>query len=364
MSSYLTLEMAVDDAIKRIKKGYEMTDGKIYLSFSGGKDSTVVAHLIKMSKLPINIPFVFANTRIELDATVEFVKNFDYDNVVIVYPRKPFGQILKEYGKPAMSKQKSQIMNTYQNNLGDPLIENYPKVPTSKLGAVRACISGQSETGGVPRGFRTHSALAKKHYHMLHPDRINEYKIANKCCEFMKKKPFNDFVKEHGMKGGFNGMRPLQEGGVRKISYGDKGCTHIKANGFVSVMPIFDWTDELMTEFIETYNIELSKAYELYGYKRTGCIGCPFAQDIEGNLQKLFEHEPKKYKATIGFLKDVYADQGVNLPFDPVYMEYKKERDIINEKRRQEMLDKFAHMRDWTPTTKEEYLEFEQSRNL
>lgn len=347
LSDYLTLEMAVADAIHRIKKGYELTGGKIYLSFSGGKDSTVVAHLIKMAKLPIDIPFVFANTRIELDATVEFVKNFDYPNIVITLPRKPFGQILKEYGKPAMSKQKSQVMYTYQNNIDDPLIYDYPDEPTRKLGAVRASISGQAEANGIPKGFRTNSAIAKKHFHMLHPERIEEYKIANKCCEYMKKKPFNDFVKENGMKGGFNGMRPLAEGGVRKIAYGDKACTHVKANGFVAVMPIFDWTDELLSEFIQTYDIRLSKAYEVYGYSRTGCIGCPFALDIADNLKRLHEHEPKKYKATMGFLKDVYADQNVNLPFDPVYMEYKKERDVINEKRRNEMLEKFDHMRDW-----------------
>ena len=72
----MSLELAVEDAIFRIKRDYERTGGKIYLSFSGGKDSTVLAHLIMMADLPTKIPFVFANTGIELDATLRFVKEF------------------------------------------------------------------------------------------------------------------------------------------------------------------------------------------------------------------------------------------------------------------------------------------------
>ena len=37
------LEMHISDALMRIRRDYERTDGQIYLSFSGGKDSTVLA---------------------------------------------------------------------------------------------------------------------------------------------------------------------------------------------------------------------------------------------------------------------------------------------------------------------------------
>ena len=63
--------------MERIESIYHDTGGKCYVSFSGGKDSTVILTLIKMCEeiytLPRNaIPAVFCNTGIELGATVEF----------------------------------------------------------------------------------------------------------------------------------------------------------------------------------------------------------------------------------------------------------------------------------------------------
>ena len=45
-----------------------------YLSFSGGKDSTVVHHLLDMALPENKIPRVFSNTGIEYNAIVEFVR--------------------------------------------------------------------------------------------------------------------------------------------------------------------------------------------------------------------------------------------------------------------------------------------------
>ena len=45
-----------------------------YLSFSGGKDSTVVHHLLDMAVPGNRIPRVFSNTGIEYNAIVEFVR--------------------------------------------------------------------------------------------------------------------------------------------------------------------------------------------------------------------------------------------------------------------------------------------------
>ena len=117
----MPLEMAIEDALFRIKRDYERTEGKIYLSFSGGKDSTVLAHLIMMAELPTEIPFLFANTGIELDATLRFVKNFPYGNVVISKPRKPFAQVLTAYGEPGLRKLKSEALSTNQNHNDEPL---------------------------------------------------------------------------------------------------------------------------------------------------------------------------------------------------------------------------------------------------
>lgn len=331
--------MAVDDALFRIRREYERTEGKIYLAFSGGKDSTVLAELIKMAKLPIKIPFLHANTRIELDVTHKFVKEYPYENVVIVTPRKPFGQIIKEYGKPAISKMKSEMLNTYQNNIDSD----------NPLEKVRAdiLISGEMiKAGRVRTGIRSKNALADKHFHFLHPDL--GYKVANKCCTYMKKLPFKDFEKEHGMKGAFSGVRTA-EGGARVDAY--KSCVMVKKkpNGkeFILSMPIIDWSNEIIEEFIKVYNVQLSEAYTKYGCERTGCVGCPLAkvENIEKELEMVYKYEPNRYKAALKWLGDVYIDEGVQLPFDDDYMQRYKERSKRNEKLKEEMLNKFYDVR-------------------
>lgn len=68
-------ETKVTNAMHRIEELYFQTNGKCYLSYYGGKDSTVILAIIKMCEdvltIPKNgIPAVFCNTGIELDATL------------------------------------------------------------------------------------------------------------------------------------------------------------------------------------------------------------------------------------------------------------------------------------------------------
>lgn len=325
----LELEIAIEDALFRIKREYKRTNGRIYLAFSGGKDSTVMAHLIKMAELPTNIPFVFSNTGIELDATLRFVKEFPYENIVIVNPRKPFAQVLRENGKPALSKLKSEMLSTYQKHIDEPL----------QYSRTRQLITGEREKGGVKLGTPASQRLANKHFQFLHPEL--GFKISNRCCSYLKKYPFADFEKENEMMGSFNGMRTA-EGGTRSLML--TSCVRVdqkKGKEFYFSTPIFDWSNEVVELFIKKYNIKLSDAYEKYGMVRTGCMGCPFGQNLKQELKILYDHEPNKYKATMFWLKDVYMNQMVECEWDEDYMNEYREFLPTLETRRQEMLDKF-----------------------
>ena len=68
------LNAKITRAQERIESIYNDTDGRCYLSFSGGKDSTVILALIKQCEglltiPPGAIPAVFNDTGIELGAT-------------------------------------------------------------------------------------------------------------------------------------------------------------------------------------------------------------------------------------------------------------------------------------------------------
>lgn len=168
----------------RIERLYYETDGKCYLSFSGGKDSTIVLAIIKLCEeigtIPKNtIPAVFCDTKIELDAIVDFVhwvKDNWYNNVQIVKTEKSFAHVLKEYGKPFRSKLRSRQLFYYRIN---------PELKTSK--------NMYDDFYGFGK-YR----LSNKDFHVLHKN----FKIAvsDKCCDVMKKKPFAKYGKDNDMK--------------------------------------------------------------------------------------------------------------------------------------------------------------------
>lgn len=337
------LEMGIVDALFRIKREYKQTEGQIYLSFSGGKDSTVVAALIKMANLPVNIPFVFANTGIELNATLEFVKAYDYPNVQIVKPRKPAPLIWKEDGKPILAKGKSELMRTMQRSVE----EGGDQLDTARG---RMLISGEAEKAGVKLNRRTKLALAQKHFHLIHQDL--EYKVANRCCHYMKKMPFKDFAEQNEMNGTYTGIR-VAEGGMRALAY--KSCVSVKkvkGKDFYQSMPIFDWSDEMVEEFIAAYDVEISDAYTVYGLDRTGCMACPFSKNLVNELKALYDHEPGKYRASMKMLGEVYMDSLIELPWDEKYMDAYRERQKINDIRRAEMLDKHKDLLEHRTTFK------------
>lgn len=324
------LDKHISDAMHRIERLYYETDGKCYLSFSGGKDSTIVLAVIKLCEeigtIPKNaIPAVFCDTKIELDATVDFVhwvKDNYYGNVQIIKTEKSFAQVIKEYGKPFRSKLRSCQLHYYKMK---------PEFKTAK--------SLYDEKYGYAK-YR----LANRDFHVLHSN--FSIQISDKCCDIMKKKPFAKYVKDNGMIGYFSGMR-MFEGGKRemifqnRINSGDKRpCTSV-SGGVISVSPIFDWSDDISEKFIQKYNVPLSRAYTKYGEERTGCFLCPYGLNVDKRLELLHTYELNKYKAALYFLKDVYIAQGVELPFDVDYMKEYKEKWIEYEKMRYEMLKKY-----------------------
>lgn len=351
------LDDKIRDACHRVEELYYDTGGKCYVSFSGGKDSTVLLALIKLCEevytIPPNaIPAVFSNTGIELGITYDFVKRVKesyYPNVEIIYPIKPFGYVMENEGKPVRSKIKSEVMHAYQHSRTEASILNL--------------FYGKTLNGTTMRKTR----MADRDMHMLHED--FDILASNKCCSFMKKKPFRHYEKQNGLKGAYVGIR-MAEGGAResraaiRVKEGGKLCTYEK-NGVTFKAPIIDWSDSEVDEFIEKYNVPLSDAYTKFGFKRTGCMACPFALDVDNSLRYLFFNEPNRYKASMYWLKDVYIAQNVVLPFDEDYeRERKREWMLRYEPMRQEMLRKYRPnsrlLKDGDQTTIFDYLEEEK----
>lgn len=74
---------------------------------------------------------------------------------------------------------------------------------------------------------------------------------------------------------------------------------------------------------------------------RTGCMGCPFSQNLKSELKVLYDYEPLRYKAIMKWMKDVYMNQMIECDWDEEYMKEYDELIPIIEQRREEMMNKF-----------------------
>lgn len=113
----LPLDIKISMTKQRIREWVEHfgVDG-VYVSFSGGKDSTVLLHIAR--QIYPDIKAVFVDTGLEYPEIREFVKTFD--NVDWIKPKMNFKQVIEKYGYPFISKEVSECVQgarKYLNSL-------------------------------------------------------------------------------------------------------------------------------------------------------------------------------------------------------------------------------------------------------
>ena len=86
----------------------EFGEDGVYLSFSGGKDSTVLGHIIREVCGYKNIPFVFVDVPTQYPELKQFAMTFD--NLVILKPKISFAEVCEKYGFPLFSKEISECV--------------------------------------------------------------------------------------------------------------------------------------------------------------------------------------------------------------------------------------------------------------
>lgn len=90
----------------RIREWYNHFDGDVYVSFSGGKDSTVLAHLVH--DIYPDVPLVFSNTGLEYPEIQSFARKMGAE---FIRPKMAFSEVLSKYGYPIISKETAEAIN-------------------------------------------------------------------------------------------------------------------------------------------------------------------------------------------------------------------------------------------------------------
>ena len=247
------------EIIKSANKKYDL-ENNAYISFSGGKDSTILHYLIDMA-LPNNrIPRVFINTGIEYNYIVEFVNELASkdDRFVILKPTQAIKPMLEKVGYPFKSKEHSNYLSVYQHIGESKTVDRYLN-PSEKR-----------KKYGCPTFLKYQFTKEFK------------LKISNLCCFKLKKEPIKKWQMQNNRSITLTGMRKEEKGTRTNI----QGCIITdKANKVVKFHPLLVVNDDFETWFIDKYNIKLCKLYyEPFNFKRTGCKGCPYSLDLQDQL--------------------------------------------------------------------------------
>jgi hypothetical protein len=167
----------------------EYGEDGVYVSFSGGKDSTVLLHIAR--EMYPQMKAVFVDTGLEYPEIREFVKSFD--NVDWLKPKMTFKQVIDKYGYPFITKEVSGCVywaRKYFKKL------NGKEKPAQNTRLKKLLGTLEHKEKGVLTGEVSQMYDRSRYKFFLEAD----FEISDKCCDVMKKEPVHRYGKSTGRK--------------------------------------------------------------------------------------------------------------------------------------------------------------------
>lgn len=272
----------------------EFGEDGVYVSFSGGKDSTVLLDIVR--KDYPDIEAVFVNTGLEYPSVRQFA--LSKENVKDITPQTLFRDVVINCGYPIISKHVSQVIKEVRKS------RNFGTVRGMQL------LGTYKKDNGQPSEFNCEKYLFMYHAPFL---------ISDECCDMMKKSPLHLYDEQSGKKAIIGTM--ADESKQRTVNWKTYGCNAFEIE-YPQSRPMSFWTENDVLTYIHENNLSIADAYgqvvvkndgingqiniydylgdyrdcqyETTGCKRTGCIFCGFGirQDKQ-RFVRLSEQEPK-----------------------------------------------------------------------
>lgn len=311
----IPLEAKIMMTQRRIRDWYDYWNGDVYVSFSGGKDSTVLKHIVDNCPGVYDAPAVFVNTGLEYPEIQQFVrdvKSGKWDcfnrNVEILRPEMRFDEVIQKYGYPVISKDTAKEISYAQK--GRPWA----------LNAVKGLNKDGTESKFKQR-YKRYARLVDA-----------PFLVSDNCCAVMKKKPVKLYEKQTGRKGILGVM--AYESKQREQAWLQTGCNAFESKRPKS-QPMSFWTEQDVLHYIKKYDVPYCSVYgdivadiggeddlegqinlidylgcyepegklKTTGCDRTGCIFCMFGCHLEkepNRFQRLKRTHPRQYQYCIG----------------------------------------------------------------
>lgn len=309
-----SLDEKFQRTLAKVGEWYSRWNNQVYVSFSGGKDSTVLADICarwcKVIGVPLYLVFVdtgleYPEVRQQVKAFAEWLrKKYGIEVVLeILRPKMRFDEVIKKHGYPIISKEVSA------------------DIEYARKGRQWALYKFQGKNADGTDSKRKASNIRYA------PIIDMDFKISNKCCSVMKKAPAKKYEKETGRKAIIATL--AEESSMRENAWLKNGCNAFNAKRATS-QPMSFWREQDVLQYIKQEQIPIASVYgdieyaeapdqmriEDYGLTecgtdklkttgcdRTGCIFCAFGCHLEkspSRFERLKETHPRQYEYCIG----------------------------------------------------------------
>ncbi|MBO7732801.1 MAG: phosphoadenosine phosphosulfate reductase family protein [Methanobrevibacter sp.] len=315
----LPLNVKISLTRERIRQWVdEFGEDGVYVSFSGGKDSTVLLDIVRNVCNYKRIPAVFVDVPTQYPELRQFAKTIE--NVEIIKPKISFMEVCEQYGFPMISKEVSQIVDESRSFLAKG--KEIPKYRLERLKGERI----DPKTGQASRyNISQYSFLVEA-----------PFEVSKKCCNVMKKNPIHLYEKQTGRKPMLAQM--ADESFLRQQKWLQNGCNAFDVKRPVS-NPMSFWTENDVLQYVVKNDLKIclvygsvvedfggqiegqltfgdlgfyeqDKKYRCTGCQRTGCVLCGFGAQTESKddsrFLKLKQTHPKMFA-----LLDIFKNNGV-----------------------------------------------------
>jgi len=268
----MSLKNKIKMSLLKINQYFNRLDGQAYVSYSGGKDSTVLLHMVK--RLYPDVEIVYVNTGLEYPE-INYQVSLQ-DNVTIIRPKRNFSEVLDRWGYPVISKEVSKNISRYRNTKHE-WVRQYRKYGIKRDGS-------KGKAGVIP----------KKWWAMIDAP----FKISDMCCYQLKINPIKKYEKLSGLKPVIGTM--VTDSLRRKFNYLKYGCNVFGVKN-ISSRPLSFWTEKDIWNYIRKFKVNYCSIYDK-GESNTGCIFCLFGIHLEkepNRLQRMRLLHPKLYSYCI-----------------------------------------------------------------
>lgn len=297
---------AVVDALVKANAVLDRYEHPVCSVSGGGADSDITMDMISRIDSDKKVKYIWFDTGVEWQATKAQLTYLEYKYDVTIErikAIKPIPVCCKEYGQPFISKLTSQLIRRLQQHGFQWEDESY-EVLNERYPGISSAIgwwTNHRETGQFKESqFNINSHRYLKEFMIQNPP---TFPISDKCCTYAKKKVSKDYIKTHDVDLMITGVRKL-ECGIRSSAY--KNCWSQNDDECDSFRPIFWFTAADKEAYSRIFNIVHSDCYTVWGFKRTGCVGCPFNKHHSEEIAIGGKYEPNLELAARNIFKDSY----------------------------------------------------------